>query len=442
MKSHRLVAVLALAGLLAPAGASAQWVSFTDQTANRLRIRPLVDGTPNQIRDSDEKDIAVNDLNQDGWDDVIVVRKRRFSNPGARQDILLMNRNGRLVDATPVFAPGFLSDLTDARDVFVADFTGDGWDDVVIANTFGEQPKFYRNAGNDGDGRWQGLVDESTLRLPFIDVPGDVNTLQICAVWGGDVTGNGALDIYLSNYKEIGGTRDLLLINNGGGFFTNETDERLGPLADVAFGTSAEIHDMDGDGDQDIVKISALYEEPPFDVGTFVLFNDGTGNFDNLPFQELDASSPYMFTVGDFDGDNQPDVYLQGDNQDRVSIADVVRPNGPNDYMTYTLSPSPRTSGLGGNTKVADVDGDGDLDVGVAPIDVDIGNCGMFFNPEFSLLENNGNGFVTDPWSSGDDQNIHTDAFDFAFLDLNRDGCTDLFMGLCEGWKVFIQDCS
>ena len=425
------VAVLGLAS-----GAGAQWVDFSSETGERLRIRPYVDGSGSQIDDDQEKDFAVGDLNKDGWDDVVVVRKKPFSSPGRRQDILLMNVNGRLADLTPLFAPGFLTRLTDARDVAIVDIDLDGWLDVFIANTFEQQPVLYMNQGVDAGGLWLGLEDESE-RLPQIDVPGDVNTLQICAVATGDVTGNGYPDVYLSNYKETGGTDDLLLINDATGNFTLEQD-RLGIYSTVSFGTSSEIHDMDGDGDNDIVKINALYDNQVFDHGVFILFNDGAGQFDTVPYQTVQGGDPYMFTVYDHNDDGMKDVYVVKDSRDRLAGAKALVPNGPNDYGLFTL-PGGRTGGFGGNVKVADVDNDGDLDVGLAPIDVDIANCG--FSSEFTLWENIGTGGLRDNEWPGN-ENFNVDPHDFAFIDIDRDGCMDMIMGLCEGWRVFMNNCS
>jgi hypothetical protein len=434
------IAILAVlvAGTIAPA--EAQWVDFTDETATRMVLQPFVDapgGDP--MLDDEEKDFATADLDQDGDADVVIVRKRPFSIPGPKQDILLMNEAGVLNDRTADLAPGFLSDLTDARDVFIGDFTGDGWQDVVIANTFGQQPKFYRNAGLDGGQNWLGLVDESALRFPTINVPADASVLQFCALWGGDVTGNGALDIYFANYNPSAATNDILFINDGSGFFTNETTQRLGSFANVAFGTSVEIHDMDDDGDRDIVKISTLYPAPPFSGGQFILFNDGSGVFDSVPFQAMQVIDPYMFTVGDLDNDGLLDQYIVSDSQDRVARALSVVQDGPINYNESVIPSQPRTSSFGGNSKLIDVDGDGFLDVGVGPIDVDIANCG--FSSEFALLRNDGAGMMSDPWPGSDNQNFHVDPHDFAFLDVNSDGCPDIQMGLCTGWKVFIQTC-
>ncbi|MCH8316598.1 MAG: VCBS repeat-containing protein [Planctomycetes bacterium] len=434
--------VLAIAGLVCAATVTdvltAQWVSFADDTAFRLLLDAFADnpaGDP--MDDNQEKDVAVGDLNRDGWDDLIVVRKQPFSTPGARQDVLLLNENGVLVDRTAEFAPGFIATLTDARDVLISELTGDDWPDVIIVNTFWQQPMFYRNLGNNEMGNWLGLVDESSLRFPTIEVanlPGP----QFCAVHGGDVTGNGAMDLFFSNYAMSGGTTDVLLINDGSGHFTDETAQRLGSYANVAFGTAVHIQDMDNDGDNDIVKISTLYSVAPFDIGVFILFNNGAGVFNALPFQEPANTSPYYFAVGDLDGNGMLDIFVEQDPQDQVNLATSVNPDGPITYSSFTLSSSPRTNGFGGNTKLADVDNDGGLDVGVAPIDVDIQNCGP--GSQFALLRNPGDGHVFDPWPANDSRNIHIDAHDFGFIDVNNDGCMDIFMGLCIGWRVFIQE--
>ena len=145
-----------------------------------------------------------------------------------------------------------------------------------------------------------------------------------------------------------------------------------------------------------------------------------------------------MMDVADLNSDGMLDIIVQQDPQDQVDFATSVDPDGPITYSPFELVISPRTSGFGGNTKSADVDNDGDLDVGVAPIDVDIANCGA--SSRFALLQNPGDGRLFDPWEMGQNQNFHEDPHDFGFIDVNGDGCLDLFMGLCTGWRVFIQD--
>jgi len=48
---------------------------------------------------------------------------------------------------------------------------------------------------------------------------------------------------------------------------------------------------------------------------------------------------------------------------------------------------------------------------------------------------------MTDPFANSPIMGLHDNAWDFAFIDLNRDGCLDLFLAQCVGYRVFIQDC-
>jgi hypothetical protein len=72
-----------------------------------------------------------------------------------------MNLGGVLTDQTALYAPQFISTVSFARDVYVDDFDHDNWKDVVIANTFLQQPQYFRNRGNDSLGNWLGFIDES-----------------------------------------------------------------------------------------------------------------------------------------------------------------------------------------------------------------------------------------------------------------------------------------
>ena len=57
------------------------WVDFTDETSSRLST------TANSF----EKDTAVGDLNNDGWDDIVIVHKTPFDIAGQQADTILMN---------------------------------------------------------------------------------------------------------------------------------------------------------------------------------------------------------------------------------------------------------------------------------------------------------------------------------------------------------------
>jgi FG-GAP-like repeat len=419
--------------------ASAQWagVDFTDETSTRLAIT-----TVNQNTDAEEKDIAWGDLDGDGWNDAIIARKTPFTNatPGRRKAILVMNLNGVLTDRTSQFAPGFLIPWnasqptigqTDAREVFIRDMDNDGWLDVVFANTSGDLPRYYSNKGKDSQGNWLGLANESN-RFGPISVP--LNLLKSCSAAVGDVDNDGDLDIYFGNY--LGGD-EFLYMNNGNGTFTDETASRLGDFANAGFGTGHELHDIDGDGDLDAFKCTTLYAEAPFNTGVYILWNNGAGKFNAIPFAEIpNTASPYMFRMADFNNDNKLDVYVVQDGQDQVKLATNISQHN----VTWAAGKnviSNRTAGFGGNVWMNDFDKDGLLDVGVAPVDVDIPNCG---GGQMALLRNMGNGQLTDPYPSK--RPWHVDNHDMAFFDINNDGCADMLTGNCVGYKVFMfKDC-
>jgi len=406
----------------------AQQIEWQDETETRLVLSSVANS------DGQEKDISVGDLNNDGWDDVIIVRKEPFSiqTAAAETDLLLMNLEGVLTDQTALYAPEFLTNLSFARDVVIEDFDGDGWKDVVVANTFGQQPIYYANLGEDGSGTWLGLADQTASRLPELtdDLP------LICAVWSGDIDMNGTTDLYFVNYKvnAAGGTaKDFMLMNDGTGVFTDESETRLGDLRNSAFGTAAQIVDFDNDGDNDILKISTLYAVSPWnDNGLMVMFNDGTGNFTN--WQNIAPFSPYMFEVFDYNNDGLLDVFVVDDGADYVLITNSVVPNLSVDVTRTNVING--TGGFGGNVHKGDLDLDGDLDVIVSDVDVDIPPCDS--GRELAILQNN-NGLFTDTYNNAGNFDWADNSYDVGILDINNDGLLDFITGGCSSYGVYMN---
>jgi len=431
MKSISALRVLfAVAVILISTVSNAQWLDWLDDTENRLQLFSVANS------DDEEKDIFTGDFNKDGWPDMVVVRKEPFSLPDEppKSDLLLINQQGIMVDQTQLFAPEFILNPTFCRDVYVDDFDGDTWPDVILANTFSQQPIYYRNLGDDINGDWLGFSDESALRFPLLNE----DNILFCAVWGGDVNSDGFKDLYFVNYKaNEGGTpaKDYLLINDGSGVFTNESQDRLGDLRNSAFGTSVQLHDLDQDGDLDIIKVSTLYNVAPWNsIGTFLLFNNGDGSFIN--WQNLTPSAaPYMFEVADFNLDGILDLYVVDDGQDYTITINSFIPN-TSLSITKTILPFSSVASFGGNVHAADLDLDGDIDIGVADVDIDIPPCNS--GRRLALFRND-NGVFSDPYG-----NIAflwaTNSYDFAFLDINGDGLQDFITGKCSGYGLFMSD--
>jgi hypothetical protein len=418
---------LLLTSLIFSYSLSAQdWLTFDVETDERLTLSSVA------TTDSEEKDFAVGDLNNDGLADVICVRKEPFSNSNEppKTALLLVNQNGILVDETAALAPGFISSPTFGRHVIAHDMDDDGWLDVIIANTFSQQPMYYANLGNDINGDWLGLDDQSDTRFP--ELTEDV--ILMCAVKAADLDGDNDDDLYFVNYKQGGGAAlDFLLINDGTGHFTNQSEARLGNLRNSAFGTAVELEDMDGDFDLDIVKVSTLFGVEPFnDNGVFVLFNDGTGNFSN--WQNIAPFSPYMISIDDFDGNGFNDVFVVDDGQDYIiqitgAIPDVS-------CTTSRIDVVNGSGGFGGNVEKADLDLDGDMDVIVSDVDVDIPPCNS--GREVKILQNNG-GIFTQMFNDGF-QAWAANSYDIAIADFNGDGLFDFINGKCEGYEIVMNN--
>ncbi|MBL7941746.1 MAG: VCBS repeat-containing protein [Flavobacteriales bacterium] len=428
--SSTLLFSLSLIALFAGTSASAQWLDWQDETVNRLVVTTVA------FSDDEEKDIWASDLNNDGWPDVVVARKEPFSQSTepAKSALLLINENGVLTDRTNEYAPEFVSVPMFARDVYIGDLTGDGWPDVVFANTFNQQPKFYHNLGEDGSGNWLGLADESAARFPLLNE----DTILFCAVWAGDVTGEGYPDIYFCNYRvnSGGGTaKDYLLINNGTGYFTNESQARLGTRRNSAFGTAVQIHDMDNDGDKEIIKCTTLYGVSPWGgTGVIILYNDGSGNYTN--WQNVQSgSSPYMFEIADFNLDGKKDLFVVDDGSDRLLTAGTITANSNISYSQTNLNFS-SSNGFGGNVHAADLDLDGDLDIAVSDVDVDIPPCDS--GRRLAIYQNNAGTFAN-PYGStlfawADN------SYDMCWLDINGDGLQDFVTCKCSGYGLFMSD--
>src|SRR5260221_7360243 len=114
------------------------------------------------LNDPEEKDVATGDLDNDGWVDLVIVRKQPYTTTGAFPNFLLMNEGGILVDRSAQYASdsdvagdvGFLTPTND-RDVVIVDVNLDGWLDVVTCTTLADgqphwisHPRVHINKGS------------------------------------------------------------------------------------------------------------------------------------------------------------------------------------------------------------------------------------------------------------------------------------------------------
>lgn len=426
--------------LLVSGYATAQWVTYADETSARLVADSFVG-----VSDSQEKDYAVGDIDNDGDDDLICVRKEPFTSTGRDVNVLFMNEGGVLVDRTATYATasnvsgdqGFLTSTND-RDVKMADLNGDGWLDVVTAVTLTDNssrhlshPRVYINLGEQ-NGNWLGLRFEDG-RIPSMHNSAGP---RFCSVVAGDIDDDGDLDLYFGDY-DSGGSQifdfnNRLLINDGNGWFTDESSQRMtSEMLESAFGAASEMWDVNDDGALDIVKQTSL--NPPQHIA--ITYNDPSNPGYYNGYQIVDQLAPYFVTTGDLNGDGRLDLVVVDDGTDAYYLNQGNGSNGQANWSHKSFISS--TGGFGGDAYIRDLDNDGNGDVIITDVDVDIPGC----TRSTHLLRNKADfpNVTFDEPATGISSSERAGWHDVAIMDINGDGWLDLVAGRCSGTTIWMN---
>jgi len=365
--------------------------------ASPLPAQLFSDQSVARLPDSNEysSQCSVADVDGDGDLDIAFANGRGFSSAQLQERVRLMINDGS----------GFFADESIARlgsllgygrDVEFGDVDGDGDLDLAVANDFNTQQRLLIN---DGAGNF---ADESVARLGVFSI-----SSSHCSF--GDVDDDGDLDLWFTRggSSRFGSGQPQLLINDGSGFFTNESAARVHPALlsepmDCTFG------DLDGDFDLDIVAGNRSANT------SRVYFNDGAGNFQTTTILPPNSAT-YSFDLGDLDADGDLDIF--GANSQASSSREAIFINdGSGGFTDQTAVWIPGTNNQpndDNDSKFFDYDGDGDLDVIIAALGG---------GPE-RILRNNGASYQ---FMSGLISSVGDSSLDVELGDFDGDGDLDI----------------
>ncbi|HVX12950.1 MAG TPA: CRTAC1 family protein [Pirellulales bacterium] len=259
--------------------------------------------------------------------------------------------------------------------VAVADYDGDGHDDLLLLNQLGSNG-LYRNRG---DGTFEDVTGQ-TPELALAD--------RVCVGAAfGDYDNDGDQDLYITSTR--GG--NVLFKNEGGGRFRDVTEEAN--VVCVAHSQTPAFFDYDNDGDLDLLVTNTArwttdevdarhkyYRGPDdmwsrfFDVRVReenVLFrNDGNGTFSNVSDESGLAGKGWSGDVAlfDYDEDGDLDVFVTN----MFGLSQLYRNSGHGTFEDVTRETLGTTSLGAIGAKAFDFDNDGRLDLFVGDMHSDM----------------------------------------------------------------------
>lgn len=267
------------------------------------------------------EDVAVGDLNGDGWDDAFLA-----SDSGTRNNTVWLNDGtGTLADS------GQTLGTSNSEAVALGDLDNDGDLDAVVLNPPDGNLHVWLN---DGDGNFTFTFAPVTVNTTSQDIAlGDMDKDGILDVviadtaqsriWYGNGTGgfdsnltfgddtdahgavvladfsrNGMLDVFVSGYED---TPSQVYVNSGS-FLSG------GNTLDTGNGRGLACADLDLDGDLDVVEANIGDIGSNLRESAVWWINDGNGNFHRGPaIQARNYNSDVV--LADFDQDGDPDIY-------------------------------------------------------------------------------------------------------------------------------------
>lgn len=294
--------------------------------------------------------VRVGDVNNDGAIDVI------FANEKGECSFAYLNRNGSFQPENEADVIQFETFM--AKDVLVADFNKDGFNDVFFTN---------HQQNWQGKERFGNRVIESFLYYGSSEgfLKNNRVGLQSIGAWGAgaaDLNGDSWMDLLVCNFREHYSYEvpSFIYWNGPEGFdITRRT-----PLYEHGAQGNA-VADFNGDGHLDILVTCMMGASRGDYDPSYLYYGNPKGLYSSENRIELPGREPYEQAMADLDDDGQVDILLQNRGEVmRYENELWIYWNDHNEFDPWRITGLPGYSAVG--VEIADLDRDGYLDIIVA----------------------------------------------------------------------------
>ena len=345
------------------------------------------------------------DFDMDGDMDFVVADGQGYTSQGSALQVRLYvnDGTGQFTDESIARAGGVTGWF---RGVEFGDCDGDGDPDMILAQDYFTAPVLLINDGNGF------FTDESESRLPD-------QRLSSARAQFADVDQDGDLDLAFcdsgtsSRFGSNGRTR--LLINDGNGFYQDETGARL--IGGSTMSQQMDLLFFDADNDLDLDMYVGTRSSGSTNSSR-LWTNDGKGFFTSSLTAGGDFSV-YSYDAGDIDGDARLD--LIGANGASGNREKLIKNNASGSWSDVTTWISPNPGADDNDSKFLDFDDDGDLDLVIA----------VLYGSRERMYVNDGTGQFTEDTSLI--SSVSDATLDIAVADFTGDGRADIITVQGEG---------
>jgi len=361
--------------------------------------------------------VGSGDFDGDGWEDLVVARLDFGTARTFEIDILLSDGSGHLREGTSQLFSGPVPRVQHPREIVIADFNGDGRDDIFIADHGQDAPPHpgYPNT----------LV-LSTASGGLVDATGNLPQQSdfTHSATAADIDADGDVDLFVGNVWGQNEIPQQIWLNDGTGRFHVATGRMPPAQSDLSQGyTTCLFADVNNDGASDLILGGA----GPFGADSVVLLNNARGYFalragamPPKPWSPVDMALDIQ--VWDIDYDGYLDLFISyaDENHDGRYIQVLIN-NGDGTFRDETPTRLPQVRNVDPWIRfidLLDLDYDGDVDI--------VGQAMAGEGHPFYL--NDGWGYFR-RWDKPFEIHGHV----FALLDLTGDGRRDIVRGWSAG---------